>query len=101
MAGMTAKDIYNAVWKTDAVPAPADAADAKTNKSWQAVSVLHDIHARVRALTVAEAGQSAAIAKLASLVGTGVDTATVVAEVRQAIADAVVHVDVDVTGAEG
>lgn len=100
LAGMTKQDIFDAVWKTDAIPAPSDAADAATNKTWQGVSVLRDIHARVRALTVAEAGQSAAIAKLAELVGTEVDTAAVVSAVQQAIADAVVKVSVDVTGSQ-
>lgn len=42
--------------------------------------------------------QSAAIAALAAQLGEGVDTATVVAAVEQAIADAVVQVHVDVTG---
>ncbi|WP_046424522.1 glycoside hydrolase family 25 protein [Streptomyces malaysiense] len=48
-----------------------------------------------------EAAQTAAIEKLASLIGSGVDTATVVAAVQKAIADAVVHVSVDVTGSQG
>ncbi|WP_460071062.1 hypothetical protein [Streptomyces sp. YKOK-I1] len=101
MAGMTAQDIYNAVWKTDAMAAPTDAPDIKTNPTWQAASVLRDIQTRVRANTAAEAAQTAAIAKLAELVGTGVDTATVVAAVQTAIKDAVVKVTVDVTGKEG
>jgi len=45
-----------------------------------------------------ENAQSAAIAQLASLIGSGVDTAAVVTAVQQAIADAVVKVDIDVTG---
>ncbi len=98
MAGITKQDIFDAVWKTDAIAAPADAADAKTNPTWAAQSILKDVQARVRALTVAEAGQSAAIAKLAQLVGADVDTDQVVAAVQKAIADAVVKVSVDVTG---
>ncbi|MFJ4932297.1 N-acetylmuramoyl-L-alanine amidase [Streptomyces pseudovenezuelae] len=98
MAGITKQDIFDAVWKTDAIAAPADAADAKTNPTWAAQSILKDVQARVRALTVAEAGQSAAIAKLAQLVGSEVDTEQVVAAVQKAIADAVVKVSVDVTG---
>ena len=47
-----------------------------------------------------EAAQSAAIARLAQLVGSNVDTATVVAAVQQAIKDAVIKVSVDVTGKE-
>lgn len=43
----------------------------------------------------------ATIAALVPLVGKNVDTPTVVAAVQKAIADAVVHVSVDVTGDEG
>jgi hypothetical protein len=49
-------------------------------------------------LKTIETGQSAAIAALAGQLGQDVDTATVVAAVQQAIADAVVRVSVDVTG---
>lgn len=98
MAGITKQDIFDAVWKTDAIGAPVDAADVKTNPTWQAQSILRDVQARVRALTVSEAAQSAAIAKLAQLVGSNVDTAAVVSAVQQAIKDAVVKVSVDVTG---
>ncbi|MET9445328.1 peptidoglycan recognition family protein [Streptomyces sp. NPDC006610] len=88
---------FAGVWKTDAITAPDDAPDKATNKTWEAQSILRDVQARVRALTVAEAGQSAAIAKLAQLVGSNVDTDQVVAAVQKAIADAVIKVDVDVT----
>ncbi|MFJ5644025.1 glycoside hydrolase family 25 protein [Streptomyces sp. NPDC093223] len=98
MAGMTKQDIYDAVWKTDQIAAPADQADIKTNPTWQPQSFLKDLDARVRAIQAQEAGQSAAIAALAKLVGSGVDTATVVAAVKEAIADTVVKVSVDVTG---
>ena len=97
MAGISKQDIYDAVWKTDQMAGPTDAPDHKTNPTWQAQSLLKDINTRVRAIQAAEAGQSAAIAKLASLVGSGVDTAAVVKAVQQAIADAVVQVSVDVT----
>lgn len=43
------------------------------------------------------AALSAAVQTLAALVGKDVDTATVVAAVQKAIADTVIHVDVDVT----
>lgn len=99
MAGITKQDIYDAVWKTDQVAAPSDAPDIKTNPNWQPQSFLKDIDARVRAIQAQEAGQSAAIAALAKLVGSGVDTAQVVTAVKQAIAEAVVKVSVDVTGA--
>lgn len=98
MAGITKRDIYDAVWTTDAIAGPADAPDHKTNPTWQPQSILKDVQARVRAIQAAETGQTAAIAKLASLVGSNVDTAEVVAAVEKAIADAVVKVTVDVTG---
>jgi hypothetical protein len=97
LAGLSKQDIFDAVWKTDAIAGPEDAADHKTNPTWQPQSILKDVQARVRALTVAEAGQTAAITKLAQLVGSNVDTAQVVAAVEKAIADAVVKVSVDVT----
>ena len=97
LAGMTKQDIYDAVWKTDQVAAPDTAPDRKTNVNWQPQSYLKDIGNRVRSLTVTVAAQSAAINALASKVGTGVDTNTVVAAVEKAIADAVVKVSVDVT----
>lgn len=98
MAGITKQDIYDAVWKTDQVAAPADAPDLRTNPNWQPQSYLKGIDQRLQKLLAQEAAQTAAITKLASLVGSGVDTATVVAAVQKAIADAVVHVSVDVTG---
>jgi len=100
MAGITKQDIFDAVWKTDAIGAPADAADAKTNPTWAAQSILKDIQARVRANTAAEAAQTAAISKLVQLVGSDVDTEQVVAAVQKAIADAVVKVSVDVTSSK-
>ncbi|MFF8406884.1 glycoside hydrolase family 25 protein [Streptomyces sp. NPDC015684] len=98
---LTAEDlekIRKAVWESDKIAAPKDAPDIKTNPTWQAQSYVKDTNARVRALQVAEAGQTAAIAKLAQLIGSNVDTAAVVAAVQQSIAEAVVKVSVDVTG---
>lgn len=97
MAGITKKDIYDAVWNTDAVAAPADAKDIKTNKTWQAQSYLRSIYNQNQALTTQIAGLTAAVNKLAQLAGSEVDTAQVVAAVERAIADAVVKVDVDIT----
>ncbi|MGW2720863.1 glycoside hydrolase family 25 protein [Streptomyces sp. NPDC001492] len=101
MAGMTKQDIYDAVWKTDQIAAPADAPDLKTNPTWQAQSYLKGIDQRLQKLLAGESAQSAAIAALAKLVGSEVDTAAVVAAVQKAIADAVVKVSVDVTGPQG
>ncbi|TPN29390.1 N-acetylmuramoyl-L-alanine amidase [Mesorhizobium sp. B2-3-3] len=101
MAGMTKQDIYDAVWKTDAIGAPADAPDSKTNKTWQAQSILKDVQVRVRRLDATVTAQSAAITALAGQIGKGADTATVVAAVQKAIADAVIKVDVDINSKEG
>ncbi|WP_330236166.1 N-acetylmuramoyl-L-alanine amidase [Streptomyces sp. NBC_00566] len=101
MAGLSKQDIFDAVWKTDAIAAPGDAPDAKTNPNWQAQSVLKDIQAKVRTAAVTEAAQSAAITKLAQLIGSGVNTDAVVAAVREEIRNAVVKVTVDVTGTKG
>jgi hypothetical protein len=98
MAGITKQDIFDAVWKTDQVTAPADAPDVKTNPTWQPQSFLKGIDQRLQQLGKQEAAQTAAITALAKLVGSGVDTAAVVAAVQKAIADAVVKVSVDVTG---
>lgn len=98
LAGFTAQQIHDAVWKIDDIAAPADAPDIKTNPTWQPQSLLKDTNARVRVMQAQEVAQTAAITKLAELVGSGVDTATVVAAVQKAIAEAVVKVSVDVTG---
>ncbi|MEU3183097.1 N-acetylmuramoyl-L-alanine amidase [Streptomyces sp. NPDC006923] len=99
MAGITKKDIFDAVWSTDAIAAPTDAPDIKTNPTWQAQSLLKDVVARVRGLEKTVAAQTAAITALAAAVGGDDDTATIVAAVEQAVADAVVKVDADITGA--
>lgn len=73
--------------------ADADAASVKAGKGHipDSYGYLVQTHTMVKA-------QTAAITALASQLGKDVDTATVVAAVQQAIADAVVHVSVDVTG---
>lgn len=98
MAGYTPQQVYDAVWRTDRMAALTGDPNAKTNPTRVAENVLRDIGERVRAIQAAEAGQSAAIAALAKLVGADVDTDVVVAAVREAIAEAVVKVSVDVTG---
>jgi len=98
MTGMTAADINRAVWAMDNIAAPPDTPDARTNPTWQAQSYLKDTNARVRAIQTVVTAQTAAIKALAAQLGEDVDTDTVVAAVQKAIAGAVVHVDVDVTG---
>ncbi|MEU9618168.1 MULTISPECIES: peptidoglycan recognition family protein [unclassified Streptomyces] len=95
MAGITKKDIFDAVWKTDAIGGPADAADHKTNPTWQAQSILKDVQARIRSMDKTLAAQSAAITALAGQLGTGADTETIVAAVQAAIKDAVITVDIN------
>jgi uncharacterized membrane protein len=95
MAGITKKDIFDAVWSTDAMT-PAKGAETKDNPTWMPQSILRDIADRVRTLQTTEAAQTAAITALAKLVGNDVDTAAVIAAVEKAIADAVVKVDVSV-----
>ncbi|WP_078864817.1 MULTISPECIES: N-acetylmuramoyl-L-alanine amidase [unclassified Streptomyces] len=72
-----------------------------TNPTWTLSSSITEILKRVDQVKATEAAQTAAITKLAGLVGSGVDTAAVVAAVKEAIADAVVRVSVDVTGPKG
>lgn len=96
------------IWAADVIPAARPpynnpdyfAADGKTvaNDTWSAKYALQTSVEGVRAIQAQEAGQAAAIAKLAQLIGADVDTAQVVAAVQKAIADAVVKVSVDVTG---
>ncbi|MEU9758991.1 peptidoglycan recognition family protein [Streptomyces sp. NPDC047985] len=95
MAGITKKDIFDAVWKTDAIAGPTDAADHKTNPTWQAQSILKDMQARIRSMDKRLAAQTAAITALAGQLGKGADTATIVTAVENAIERAVTDVDGD------
>jgi hypothetical protein len=71
--------------------------DAKGNRIFHGAGYyLAHIHGDTRAIQTAEAAQTAAITALAGLIGSGVDTAAVVTAVQQAIAAAVVKVDVSV-----
>ncbi|MDX2731186.1 hypothetical protein [Streptomyces sp. PA03-2a] len=95
MAGITKKDIFDAVWKTDAIAAPSDAPDVKTNQAWQPQSILRDLQARIRSMDKRVAAMSAAITALASQVGKGADTAIIVAAVESAIEHAVIDVNIN------
>ncbi|MFF8711135.1 N-acetylmuramoyl-L-alanine amidase [Streptomyces sp. NPDC015184] len=90
MAGITKRDIFDAVWKTDAIGGPSDAADHATNPTWQPQSILKDMQARIRSMDKRMAAQTAAITALAGQLGKGADTATIVTAVRTAIEQAVV-----------
>jgi hypothetical protein len=95
MAGITKRDIFDAVWKTDAIDGPADAADHKTNPTWQAQSILKDVQARIRSLDKRMAAQSAAITTLVLEVRGGADTTATVAAVEAAIERAVIDVNIN------
>lgn len=92
----TADEIATAVLRKDGVILVPGA--PSTNPTWTLSSVQTEILKRIDKVAATEVAQSAAIAKLAQLIGSDVDTAQVVAAVQQAIADAVVRVSVDVTG---
>jgi hypothetical protein len=98
MAGMTKDDIYNAVWRLDKMTPPTGT-ETKDNPTWAAESVLRDAANQARALRATVTAQGAAIEKLAGLVGQDSgSTAEVVSAVQKAIRDAVIQVDVDITG---
>ncbi|MGW3164844.1 peptidoglycan recognition protein family protein [Streptomyces sp. NPDC001142] len=89
MAGITKRDIFDAVWKTDAIGGPADAADHATNPTWQPQSILKDLQARIRSMDKRLAAQTAAITALAGQLGTGADAAAIVTVTEAAIDRAV------------
>ncbi|MFI2632638.1 N-acetylmuramoyl-L-alanine amidase [Streptomyces collinus] len=93
----TANEVAEAVLKLDGVIVVPGA--PKTNPTWTLSSVQTEILKRIDMVRATEAAQTAAITKLASLIGSGVDTAQVVAAVQKAIADAVVKVNVEVSDA--
>jgi hypothetical protein len=99
MAGFSRQDIHDAVWSIDDIKAGSTEKNPG-NKTWQPQTYLKGTYENTVRILAAEAGQSAAIAQLAKLVGSGVDTDAVVAAVEKAVADAVVKVSVEVTGAE-
>ncbi|WP_335932128.1 peptidoglycan recognition family protein [Streptomyces sp. PTD5-9] len=95
MAGITKKDIFDAVWKTDAIAGPTDAADHQTNPTWQAQSILKDLQTRIRSMDKRLAAQTAAITALAGQLGQGADNATIVTAVENAIERAVTDVNIN------
>lgn len=100
MASFTKQDIYDAVWVTDAVAAPADAPDVKTNPNWQPQSYLKDTNKRVRGLEKQLAALTAANSKLVDTVArlaaaqADLDPAAIVTELRDAIESLTVRLDV-------
>lgn len=96
---LTAQDIEKIAAKVleidGIIPNPVT---SSPNKFISLATSARNVETVVRRIEAAEAAQTAAITTLAKLVGSGVDTDAVVAAVQDAIAKAVVHVDVDVTG---
>ncbi|MDH6448154.1 hypothetical protein M2155_000562 [Streptomyces sp. SAI-119] len=99
MAGITKQDIADSVWRTDNIKAGSTEKDPK-NTTWVAETYLKGTFENTVKLLTQETAQTAAIAKLAQLIGSDVDTAQVVAAVQKAIADAVIKVSVDVTSTQ-
>lgn len=98
LAGMTKQDIYDAVWRTDAVPAPSTSTTIKTNPTWAAVSVLSDIANRVRSTEATVSAQTATIKTLAQALADrddAVDVDALVQRITAAIESVTVHLDVD------
>lgn len=100
LAGMTKADIYDAVWATDKVTAPADAPDVTTNPTWQAQSYLKDTNARVRSLEKSVAAQGATITELVKTVVslasnvTALDADALVARITGEIEKVTIRLDV-------
>jgi hypothetical protein len=94
----TAAEVAKAVLTLDGLISVPGA--PTTNPTWTLSSSVTEILKRIDKANTALAGQAAAITALAGQLGKNVDTAAVVAAVDKAIADAVVHVHVDVTGQE-
>lgn len=73
---------------------------SKTNPTYTLASTLTEVLKRLDKANAALTVQSAAVSAIAGQLGKNVDTAAVVAAVDKAIADAVIKVDVAVTGQE-
>jgi hypothetical protein len=89
--------IAAAVWNEDIIPAarpPYQNSDYKTNPTWQAKYAVQTNVEGARTAAAQTAGLLAAIQTLASKLGTGADTATIVTAVQEAIKDAVVEVKI-------
>ncbi|WP_179165579.1 hypothetical protein [Streptomyces sp. M41(2017)] len=94
----TAAEVAKAVLTYDGVIVVPGA--PKTNPTWTLSSSVTEILKRLDNANKTLAAQSAAITAIAGQLGKNVDTAAVVAAVDKAIADAVIKVDVAVTGQE-
>lgn len=100
MAGFTKQDMYEAVWETDGVAAPADAPDAATNPTWQPQSYIKDTNKRVRGLEKQLAALTATNGKLVDAVAqlaaaqADLDPTAIVTELRDAIESLELRIDI-------
>jgi GH25 family lysozyme M1 (1,4-beta-N-acetylmuramidase) len=98
MAGITRQDIYEAVWRTDAVPAPATSSTIEKNPTWKAEAMLEDISIRVRSTEALVKAQAATIKTLAQALAardSAVDVDALVRRITDAIENVTVHLAVD------
>ncbi|MFF3928291.1 peptidoglycan recognition protein family protein [Streptomyces hirsutus] len=93
-----AKKVAKATLTIDGVIANPNPATAKKNTHISLATAARNIEIVTRRTETRLAALQATVDKLVSLIGSGVDTKTVVAAVEKAIADAVIKVDIDVTG---
>jgi hypothetical protein len=107
VAAEIVRQLPRATWQTDGLIANVNAATRDDNPSLSPAQALANTEAvtrrmdrNVAALLTQVAGLTATVQTLADALGRDVDTATVVAAVEQAIAAAVVKVDVSVRGAD-
>ncbi|MFE4691760.1 N-acetylmuramoyl-L-alanine amidase [Streptomyces sp. NPDC056749] len=99
MAGMTPRDIYNAVWRQD-IMTPPTGAETKDNPTWHPESVLRDAANQARGLRATVAAQGVAITQLAAAIAAqdqAVDVDALIARITTAIESITVRLD---TGGE-
>jgi len=93
MAGMTPRQIYDAVWRTD-VMTPPDGTATATNPTWAAESVLRDAANQARALRATVQAQGVAITQLAAALAAhngSVDVDALIERIETAIQGIDVH----------
>ncbi|ARX81508.1 N-acetylmuramoyl-L-alanine amidase [Streptomyces alboflavus] len=100
MAGISSKDICEAVWETDGVVGVPDGWGAPGNTEWKPASILIDMGKRLRTLQAQQSAQAATVNELVKTVATlaaglgDLDPAAIVAELRAAIESIEIRLDV-------
>jgi GH25 family lysozyme M1 (1,4-beta-N-acetylmuramidase) len=98
MAGITEKDINDAVWHRDTIAVSDDYANKTANPMWTAETMLRDTNVKVRALLGQVAAQTATIKTLAEALAAhdqAVDVDALVARIEAAIESVTVRLDVN------